>query len=131
MTLKNTCVIAYCNSKCVELCKLNIWVYHDNSEDICGCLSRSYMCQIVFVEIFNLSHFGCFIILIVISMIIILGRMLRLVKEINYILWTVLIFFYPFGNKISASWLWHLISCPYCRGISKFQDIAKLRNSRN
>ena len=53
------------------------------------------MCQIVFVEIFNLSHFGCFIIVInkihtgiviVLSMIIILGRMLRLMKEINYIL---------------------------------------------
>ena len=53
------------------------------------------MCQIVFVDVFNLPHFGCFIIMItkvytgiviVLSMIIILGRMLRLVKEINYML---------------------------------------------
>ena len=53
------------------------------------------MCQIVFVVVFNLPHFGCFIIVItkvrmgiviVLSMIIILGRMLRLMKEINYIL---------------------------------------------
>ena len=50
------------------------------------------MCQIVFVEVFNLPHFSSFIIaitkvhtgiVIVLSMIIILGRMLRLVKEIN------------------------------------------------
>ena len=84
--------------------------------------------------------FGCFIIVItkvhtgiviVLSMIIILGRMLRLVKEINYILWTVLIFFCSFGNKISAFWLWYLISCPYRYGISKFQAIDKLRNFGN
>ena len=53
------------------------------------------MCQIVFVEIFYLPPFACSIIVvtkvhtgivIVLSIIIILGRMLRLVKEINYIL---------------------------------------------
>ena len=112
MTLKNTYVIAYRNSKCVKLCKLNIWVYHDNSEHICGCLLWSYMCQNCLCWDILSPTFGCFIIVItkvhmgiviVLLMIIILGRMLRLVKKINNILWTVLIFFCLFGNKISAS----------------------------
>ena len=137
LTIKNTCVIAYHNSKCVKLWKLNIWVYYDNSEHICGCLSWSYVSNCLCWDILS-PTFGCFIIVItkvhtgiviVLSMIIILGRMLRLLKEINYILWTVLIFFCPFGNKISAYWLWYLINCPYCCGSSKFQAIARLRNS--
>ena len=72
------------------------------------------MCQIVFVEIFNLSHFGCFIIVItkihtgiviVLSMIIILDRMLRLMNEIKLYIMNNTNFLCPFGNKISASWL--------------------------
>ena len=53
------------------------------------------MCQIVFAEIILSPSFDCFIIVItkvhtgiviVLSMITMLGRMLRLVKEINCIL---------------------------------------------
>ena len=67
MTIVNIYVVAYCDPICVKLSLLRYFI----------------------------SPFGCFIIMItkvhtgiviVLSMIIILGRMLRLVKEINYIL---------------------------------------------
>ena len=139
MAMKNTCVIAYRNPKCVKLCKLNIWVYHDNSEHMWLPIVILYVSNCLCWDILT-PTFGFFIIVItkvhtdiviVLSIIIILGRMFRLLKEINYILWIVLIFFCPFDNKISASWLWYLISYPHRCGISKFQAIAKLRNSGN
>ena len=39
------------------------WIFyfiHDNCKHMCDCLSWSYMCQIVFVEIFNFPHFLLF-----------------------------------------------------------------------
>ena len=103
MTLKNTCVITYRNSKCVKLCKLRYFEFIMTIVNIYVVAYRDPICVKLSLLRYLISHiFYCFIIVItkvhtgiviVLSMIIILGRMLRLVKEINYILWTVLIFF--------------------------------------
>ena len=96
-------LVAYRNSKCVKLCKLRYFEFIMTIVNIYVVVYRDPICVKLSLLKYLISHiFYCFIIVItkvhtgiviVLSMIIILGRMLRLVKEINYILWTVLIFF--------------------------------------
>ena len=129
MTLKNTCVITYRNSKCVKLCKLRYFEFIMTIVNIYVVAYRDPICVKLSLLRYLISHiFYCFIIVItkvhtgiviVLSMIIILDRMLRLMNEIKLYIMNNTNFLCPFGNKINVSWLCYLISCPYHCGIFK------------